>query len=535
MQLARTAIMVYRRGMEIAEGGINTTAETGLTARQTMTCLWAAGLMSVLASVWLLAWYLPGSLPLTHVSGIITAWADDFAKGIFYRPLFDNGYYGGTRYMPLFPVLYGLIMPVVGDPATAGRIMTFASGLLMLGMLFLALRASKVRRGAALGLTLVALASVNVRFLALEVRADFLAAGLNLAGLWLCLEHGDKGGRWRPVLAALAFGLTVVAKLSTMYGLAAVFLFWLIHKRVRAAIFLAFASALVVALALAATYAVSSGRAWESFAACASGGMDWLYAVKAPFWLLATAGQDPFLLLIVLLGLGLGTSGIVDGKAGLPHWYLALTLAATLVLFSSPGVDGNHILDLFLASLLVIGVELERRGYRSRVAATVFGLVALLTVFTWVPGLPSIRHYVEKPGRPTREAVARIQQMIDKRGPIMSENPGLPVLMGQRAVVLDAFQLPLISRERPEIRESFFRRLRGREFSGVVLMDWSGAPRDRLEQEMEAHSSLGGKKFYGDVHFFPGFLETLKAGYRITLVDGPFVLFQPRPTPEDAS
>lgn len=77
------------------------------------------------------------------------------------------------------------------------------------------------------------------------------------------------------------------------------------------------------------------------------------------------------------------------------------------------------------------------------------------------------------------------------------------------------------------IETEFNHKLESRFYRAVILMDWSGTPLDRLEAAMADHHSLGGKQFYGDVHFFPGFLERLQANYRLDSVHGPYVLYKP--------
>src|SRR6266699_2874565 len=63
-------------------------------------------LVPFISSIALMAWYWPGSLPQDSSSGVWTALAQDFARGVFYRPTADAFGFGGTRYMPLRLVLH---------------------------------------------------------------------------------------------------------------------------------------------------------------------------------------------------------------------------------------------------------------------------------------------------------------------------------------------------------------------------------------------------------------------------------------------
>src|SRR2546428_8686787 len=86
--------------------------------------LWIGCLVPFLGSIALMAWYWPGALPQDSSSGVWTALAQDFAKGVFYRPTVSAFGFGGTRYMPLFFVLHGALIRLAFDPVTAGGVLT---------------------------------------------------------------------------------------------------------------------------------------------------------------------------------------------------------------------------------------------------------------------------------------------------------------------------------------------------------------------------------------------------------------------------
>src|SRR5438445_11881989 len=89
--------------------------------------IWIGCLVPLVSSVALILWYWPGSLPQDNASGVWTALAQDFARGIFYRPTADAYGFGGTRYMPLFFVLHGTLIRFSLDPVVAGLVLTVAS------------------------------------------------------------------------------------------------------------------------------------------------------------------------------------------------------------------------------------------------------------------------------------------------------------------------------------------------------------------------------------------------------------------------
>ena len=51
--------------------------------------LWTGCVVGLLSSVALMMWYWPGALPQDSSSGVWTALAQDFAKGVFYRPTYS--------------------------------------------------------------------------------------------------------------------------------------------------------------------------------------------------------------------------------------------------------------------------------------------------------------------------------------------------------------------------------------------------------------------------------------------------------------
>lgn len=508
------------------------TPSKGLSAasgRGVRVALWAAGLAALAGLAYLWAWYWPGALPLDHVSGIWTALASDLAHGVFYRPIFDGWSYGGTRYMPLFFLLHGLLIALSQAPAAAGVALSLGSMALLLIGFYRLLRLAGLRPAEAAPLAALPAASINFLLLTLEIKGDFLASALNVWGLVFLFKYErDRRPAW-PAAAGLCFAGAFLTKLSTLYGLAAGLAYYWISGRFRESARLAVPALLFMGLGLAAVHLGSGGRALEAFLACADGGMDPGFAARFPVWFFRAAGQDPFFLILSGAALFHFIRSTGTKMKNLPELYFALTAAATLFLFATPGADGNHLLDLVFASVLIIGLNLDKNWPARLTNLAVLTVTALLVVWTFIPGLPSIRHYLNRTGRPTVEAAAFIRDRLTQgTASLLSETPLLPVLYGERPIVLDAFQLRLIARRNPDIETDFNRRLENRDFGAVVLLDWSGAPPERLEQVMDRHFSAVGRPFYGKVHFFPGFLERLRKHYFLSFTQGPFVVYEPR-------
>src|SRR5213076_1009837 len=154
--------------------------------------LWTGCVVGLLSSVALMMWYWPGALPQDSSSGVWTALAQDFAKGVFYRPTVSAFGFGGTRYMPLFFVLHGALIRLALDPVTAGIVLTVVTMLLCDVGLWLVLCELGVDWTVALPLALLPHAAVSFQLLSLQVKGDFLAAALSLWGMWCGLRAAAR-------------------------------------------------------------------------------------------------------------------------------------------------------------------------------------------------------------------------------------------------------------------------------------------------------------------------------------------------------
>src|SRR5256885_295196 len=247
--------------------------------------LWIGCLVPFLGSIALMAWYWPGALPQDSSSGVWTALAQDFAKGVFYRATVSAFGFGGTRYMPLFFVLHGALIRLAFDPVTAGIVLTVLTMLL----------------------------------------CD--------VGLWLRF-WGAGGG--------LALGFSPPPPPAP-----AVVVLPPLPQRER-------------------------------------GGMHSGYALGARLWLLLVAVQDPVFLIVVAAAAVYAIGAMRARVWSLPVAYFLLTAAMTVVIFTSPGADTNHFLDLLAASVLVLGERLTRESERARLALAVPLVLAVLSAVTWL-------------------------------------------------------------------------------------------------------------------------------------------------------
>jgi hypothetical protein len=491
--------------------------------------IWIACLVPFVSSIALILWYWPGSLPQDNASGVWTALAQDLARGILYRPTADAFGFGGTRYMPLFFALHAGLIRLSVDPVTAGMALSLASAVLFDLAVLAVLRELGVEWSLAIPLSILTHATVAFQLLTLQVKGDFLAAALNMWGIGLGLRYARRPSAPVFAVCVLAFLGAFLTKFTTVGGAVAVcgWLYWC--GRRRAALALAGTLGVLAVGSLTAIQWASEGRAFASFAAAAAGGMHTAYALGAPLWFLRSAAQDP-VSLIVLAGASVyAVARLREGGPGFAAAYFVLAAGFTLLIFTSPGTDTNHFLDVLGASALLLGDQLTRQPRRARLAVAVPAVLAGLTAATWIPGMISVRSVIEQDGWPRRREVSDIAARL---GPaahdLLSENPILPVMLGQRPRVLDPFNLRLLAREHPEVAREFRRRMDANSFGAVVLSDYTGADALHTPAALRTCMASDGARCYGDVVFPPGFLALLERNYVLRFVEHPFVVYTPR-------
>jgi hypothetical protein len=164
----------------------------------------------------------------------------------------------------------------------------------------------------------------------------------------------------------------------------------------------------------------------------------------------------------------------------------------TLLMFGSPGVDRNHLIDFdFIAMVFVVAA-----GARGRIplaqAMTGLTLAVLIMLPTILRQPPAQRATIEKVIAETRSGA----------GPLLTENPWWTILAGERPFMLDAFNLRIMADGDPEVARALYTRLDRRFFRAVIL-----------ELPLDTPEPIWGERWYGDVHFGKDFAAHLTASY----------------------
>lgn len=451
---------------------------------------------------------------LEHTAGEWIALAADLKDGVFYRPLFGPSGYGGTRYFPLYFVLDAVLLKLGVPLLLSGYLLSAAAVVLLTAGAFHLMRTLGVERWLAACTAGAALASLSVQWSLLSPHGDGLGCALNVWGL--AVSARPRPSHRNVLLASILFTLAWSAKLTTVFGVGAAFLWLVLAGFSGMALVMAAETACGCLAVMGAMVVASHGRVPGILKACSSGGMNPAQIASGPWHMLTLAVQeDPGLLLFLFLAL----LALFFPKSwrSLPVLFFVGTLAATSVILSSPGTNWNQLLDVQMASVILFAVWLADQPAPLPKELGVCAL-ALATLLAAVPLLHKLR-IEDRMVRAHR--FERVIALIgDTHKPILTENPVLPVLAGQRPYVIDPWMLRLLQTRQPSFGEPLLEGLHNQAFGAVVLF-----MRDPRSEE--------GKEWYERNNFGPGFLQALNKSYRLaSVVDGQFVYFPATAPPQ---
>ena len=433
---------------------------------------------------------------LEHVSGVWVTLALDLNNGVFYRAPFGPHGYGGTRFFPLYFGLHALGIRVFHGWRTSGYFLSATSVLLLLAGVFYLSRKLGASRGLAFAGTLTILAGASVQDSLLTIREDGMASMLNVWAVGLCVSDDFS---WRRLCAAASlFTLAFATKETTVFGVAAVILWLLASRNSRAACRLLALTATGFVLVLGIMYLASEGRAFAVLRLTAATGLSFRNVLYSPVTLVQTL--NGYLAETALLILAAGPFVIMLAQRMVRlhalffiRTFFICTLAVTLVIFSSEGTAGNHLLDLHVAAVtLFVGWASEGRLGEFGVAA-----LAAATLIAWLSLLPQHKEVDFVPARQQLQDVVRAIGPADR--PILAESPLVPITAGQLPYLIDPFMFRVMREKRPSLSDPMWQTMREKEFAAVVLL--------------EDPDSDYGRDLYSNYHFGEGFIEQMEENY----------------------
>lgn len=467
-------------------------------------CLFLAGGLAIIRAATRVGDYWVSHVGVDHPAGVMIAMAVDLTHGLFYRPLFGPEGYGGTRYFPLYFVLHALLLKA-GVPILLGAyLLSLAAIVLLIVGVFRLLQRLGTERWLAAACAGTLLASVSAQYAVISPHADALASALNIWALVIVV--GPKCNSRRTLLAAILFALAWSAKITTCFGLI-VAVFWLVNAGLRRrALQLATGTIVGYLLVAVAMFVGSHGRVVDIFKACALGGTGWKRLLGAPLFMEWNAfHSDLNVFLLVFFALTALLVDLLESPTkclkNLSALLFIATVVTTVAIYGSPGTNFNHLLDIQVASVVVLGCLATRPNQMQKR----LGIYAMV-VATLIPVGRSVAAQLNEPATSAfTKNESRLQGVIglveksDK--PVLSENPIIPVLAGQSPYVLDPWMLSLLRKRIPHFGEPLLKRLRNQAFGVVVLSE---------DPETDY-----GRDWYGRELFGPGFTAALKENYRL--------------------
>jgi hypothetical protein len=437
---------------------------------------------------------------LDHVAGVWIALAADVKDGVFYRPLFGERGYGGTRYFPLEFVLHGELLKLGGDPEITGYALSLLETLALLAGVYFLLRRLGVDTFLAGCSAGCVLAANSAQYGLLTIRGDLLPAALNVWGL--VILSGPALSFPLIGLAALLFTLAFSAKVTTVFGLAVIFLYFRLSGSSKRAWHLLGLTACGFAAVLGVMYLASHGRVFEIMRACATGGATFADVWSSPVRLLYQAmTQDAGILSYLVLGCAALLATPVKAWVEIPPLLFLATAATTLGIFFSPGTNYNHFVDVQVASIVMLATWLAR-AERQNASFGVAGLAAATLIASMLAYFSLTQDRM-----PRRFLFNRALELIgNAQGPILAEHPLLPILAGQHPYLLDPFLFRILSEHDPSFAEPLWKKLEEKQFSAIVLQD---DPR-----------TVRGQRWYNFFHLGPEFIRRLNENYELVAALG---------------
>jgi hypothetical protein len=355
-----------------------------------------------------------------------------------------------------------------------------------------------------------------------DLNPDYLAAALALGGAVLALD--DRKSSVRLYVASLVFVVAALTKITSAAFAIPVAASLLADGRRTAAASFTAAFAFGCAIAIATVDIVSAGHFHDSFLATATVGItrsDIWRAVPKFGWELAIKPFD----VAVPFGVAAWCT-LTSGRRSWANAYLVTAMLVAIVIFVSPGTASNHLVDLQMASTLVVGVALARRIIPMGVGTTVYAVLAtmLLVISIPLPGVPSVVSDVEAARPRPREAAHAIHaEFLAPGAPYLSMDPIVPILNGERPWLLDYSSLERMYVSGAPVGHDFASRVREKFFTIIVLPGSNDFPRDMMRGE-PGFAEAATKYWAGYDSPLAG---VLRSAYTLHAARRPFVILVP--------
>jgi hypothetical protein len=452
---------------------------------------------------------------IDHASGARVALARYADHGVLYPPLIGEDTIGGTRFMPLPVMLNVALGRLTDDYLTSGKLLAAATMLAVGAVMFMVLRRSACPVPIAAGLVGVVLTTQTGLLAVTGLRGDSLPLLLQLLAIAVAAGSGSRRATWTS--AALA-ALAVTAKLHALWAPAAIVV-WLWTSNRRRARHFAVAYVGMTAVLLATLTAVTRGRFLENVFGLSAAGVTGVGGlVTSPYRLLhLLVSEAPGTWL--LLPLALVLVGMAFRRRSVDPWQLSLVAAllVLLVVLSDIGTGGNQLLDIVVLSGIVVGcaaghappeIHSMKRWRTALSAVIIWVLVSGMAITTG----PAVRDALDTLRDPSRYDAEPLAGIADETTDLLSEDPYVPVSLGQDPVVLDPFMLPRIGRGNPAAVDALIERIDHQDFELIVLVE-----------------PIGDSDWWADYHFGTRVIAAVERSYEFSERRQGYDIYRPRP------
>jgi hypothetical protein len=432
-------------------------------------------LVALVGGSWLLAVvaHVDDGHAVDHVAGTWIALARYANEGTLYPPLFDGKHFGGTRFGPIPIVIQAIAARITGEYLVSAKILSAALALGLAAMTFGLLR-RKCPLPVALGLSSTLLVTGTGLVAATSIRNDVLPVLLQLGAVGLV---GSRRSRTSVVVAGLLCGVAVLCKLSAVWAPVAIVV-WLAQRERRRLPQYAAAFIGAVVVGFVVFQFVSHGRLTDNLVELSATSSDRFGSfddVLERIRLIVREGLGALVLLPLLAMVGT-LAAARRRNVGIYHLAFVAALLVTFAVLLDPGAYVNHLLDMQVLSLLVIGdlwrqvtpVPPSRPSWAS--FTIVVGLVAATSV-TYVQNVSAgsdLRVLIE--GTDAADRVPRLEETIGNSDRVLSEDPFIPVSRDLHPVILDPFMLISLFDRHPEWERDLIGRITRAEFDKIVLL-----------------------------------------------------------------
>ena len=393
-------------------------------------------------------------------------------EGTLYPPLVDDGFYGGSRWMPLPILTFALAHRLSPDGYWTAKLLVYCIGLVLLAVLYVALRQVGVPRDIGVGLVALVLL-VPVGFdAATVIRGDALATLLQLAALVVVYGRRRSLSGKIVVAAASLCALGFLARFSAVWAPLAILIVLSVTSR-RLAVLFAAATGTLIGLGVVLTDVGSSGRFSENLPrfAFTGSGIDVGSLLDAPAKLVALSQARapgmvllaPLAILVLIRGLGLRRFSLFEVA-------FVLALGVTVGAMVDPGAGANHLLDAVILTPIIAGSLSTTGRSGSALATDLLRVTVVVAVFVAVAThvRPVVAEAVAdlRGGSTTPYGPDLLRDLIPPESTLLSHDPGVPYALDRRPVVSDPYMLP-----RTGAIEPLLGRVKRREFDFVVFLD----------------------------------------------------------------